>query len=67
MEQSRRFVLSATRPLTDKEQDAFAALVHDRMTEDRYLSPVKTFKCVRPTWQQQQRCPCVCMDGRLTA
>jgi len=44
MERSRRFLITATRPLTDKERAAFASLVHDRMTEEVYTAPVKSFR-----------------------
>lgn len=33
LEPSRRYLLTSTRPLTAEEKAAFAALVHDRMTE----------------------------------
>lgn len=46
LEQSRRFLLTSTRPLTDAEKTAFAAMVHDRMTEELYTKPVASFKCV---------------------
>ena len=34
LERSRRYMLKTTRPLTEAEKLAFAALVHDRMTEE---------------------------------
>ena len=43
IELSRRYLLSSSRALTEAECDAFAALVHDRMTEQRYLAPLKSF------------------------
>ncbi|GLC44010.1 hypothetical protein PLESTB_000219600 [Pleodorina starrii] len=43
LERSRRFVLHSTRPLTEGERAAFAALVHDRMTEEVYRQPVRSF------------------------
>ena len=43
IELSRRYLLSSNRALTEAECDAFAALVHDRMTEQRYLAPLKSF------------------------
>ncbi len=36
-------MLHSTRPLTDAEKAAFAALVHDRMTEEIYRQPVRSF------------------------
>jgi phosphoribosylformylglycinamidine synthase len=33
LEPSRRYLLTSTRALTAEEKAAFAALVHDRMTE----------------------------------
>lgn len=33
LEPSRRYLLTSTRTLTEQEKAAFAALVHDRMTE----------------------------------
>jgi hypothetical protein len=44
LERSRRFVLHSSRPLTDAEKASFAALVHDRMTEELYKQPVRSFK-----------------------
>jgi phosphoribosylformylglycinamidine synthase len=44
LEKSRRYLLTSTRPLTQDERMAFAALVHDRMTEELYSSPVSSFK-----------------------
>ena len=43
IERSRRFRLSATRALSAAELEAFAALVHDRMTECPYPEPLETF------------------------
>lgn len=43
LERSRRFVLHSSRPLTDAERQAFAAMVHDRMTEEVYDKPVRSF------------------------
>ncbi|GBF90353.1 hypothetical protein Rsub_02459 [Raphidocelis subcapitata] len=43
LELSRRYLLTSTRPLTEEERRSFAALVHDRMTEEVYSSPVKSF------------------------
>lgn len=34
LEASRRFALQSSQPLTPEERAAFAALVHDRMTEE---------------------------------
>lgn len=48
LERSTRYFLSTTRPLTAAEKHAFAALVHDRMTEEVYGSPVKSFKVTDP-------------------
>lgn len=44
LEPSRRYLLTSTRTLTEQEKAAFAALVHDRMTEQVYVEPAKTFK-----------------------
>ena len=44
MERSRRYVLTSSRPLTEAEKVAFAALVHDRMTEELYSKPLSSFK-----------------------
>ncbi len=43
IERSRRFRLSATRGLSAAELEAFATLVHDRMTECPYPEPLETF------------------------
>lgn len=44
LEPSRRYLLTSTRALTAEEKAAFAAMVHDRMTEQVYTEPAKTFK-----------------------
>lgn len=44
LEPSRRYLLTSTRALTAEEKAAFAALVHDRMTEQVYSQPAQTFK-----------------------
>lgn len=44
LEPSRRYLLTSTRALTAEEKAAFAALVHDRMTEQVYSEAAKTFK-----------------------
>ncbi|KAK9814223.1 hypothetical protein WJX72_002529 [[Myrmecia] bisecta] len=44
MELSRRFLLHSSQPLTPHEKDAFAAMVHDRMTEQVYPAPLTSFK-----------------------
>lgn len=44
LEKSRRYLLTSTRPLTQQERMAFAALVHDRMTEEPYEKPIDSFK-----------------------
>lgn len=44
LEPSRRYLLTSTRALTAEEKAAFAAMVHDRMTEQVYVEPAKTFK-----------------------
>jgi phosphoribosylformylglycinamidine synthase len=44
MERSRRYVLKSSRPLTDAEKVSFAALVHDRMTEELYSKSLASFK-----------------------
>lgn len=43
MEPSRRYLLTSTRALTAEEKATFAALVHDRMTEEVYQTPAATF------------------------
>ncbi|GAB4814933.1 hypothetical protein N2152v2_001979 [Parachlorella kessleri] len=43
VEVSRRFRLAATQPLGGAELAAFAALVHDRMTEQVYPEPLRSF------------------------
>lgn len=43
LERSRRYLLTSTRPLTAEEKTAFAAMVHDRMTEEVYTAPLATF------------------------
>lgn len=43
IEVSRRFLLRTSAPLSAEERTAFAALVHDRMTEQVYETPLKTF------------------------
>jgi Formylglycinamide ribonucleotide amidotransferase N-terminal len=51
LERSRRYLLTSTRPLSSEERAAFAALVHDRMTEQVYAAPAATFavSAVPPT------------------
>lgn len=44
LERSRRYLLTTSRPLTEAEKAGFAALVHDRMTEELYPAPITTFK-----------------------
>jgi phosphoribosylformylglycinamidine synthase len=44
IERSRRFLLERGRPLSSQEETAFLALVHDRMTETRYLKPLESFE-----------------------
>ncbi|NIM50601.1 MAG: phosphoribosylformylglycinamidine synthase, partial [Gemmatimonadales bacterium] len=44
IERSRRYLLESSTPLTDAEQAAFLAEVHDRMTECRYPEPLDTFE-----------------------
>ena len=43
IELSRRYLVKSVAPLSEADCDAFAALVHDRMTEQRYYSPLKSF------------------------
>ena len=43
IERSRRFLLSSSAPLTAPEQALFASLVHDRMTECLYPTPLGSF------------------------
>nr|QKY14978.1 phosphoribosylformylglycinamidine synthase (PURL) [Polytomella parva] len=44
LEKSRRYLLSSKRALTHEQLSAFAALVHDRMTEEVYPQPIHSFK-----------------------
>lgn len=44
MEKSRRFAVTADPPLSAEQLDTFAALVHDRMTEQVYPEPLQSFK-----------------------
>ncbi len=44
IERSRRFLLERDRPLDDDEVRRFLSLVHDRMTETRYIEPLTTFE-----------------------
>ena len=44
IERSRRFLLERDTALSSREVEDFLALVHDRMTETRYLSPLSTFE-----------------------
>jgi len=44
MERSRRYLLRASRPLTEEELSTFAAMVHDRMTECVYPEPLTSFE-----------------------
>lgn len=39
-----RYLLTSVRPLTPEERSAFAALVHDRMTEQVYETPIASFQ-----------------------
>eukprot|EP00879_Flechtneria_rotunda_P005989 GHRR01006298.1.p1 GENE.GHRR01006298.1~~GHRR01006298.1.p1 ORF type:complete len:1281 (+),score=448.03 GHRR01006298.1:710-4552(+) len=43
LERSRRYLLTSTRELTAEEKAAFAATVHDRMTEEVYALPAQSF------------------------
>ena len=43
VEVSRRYILKTSAPLTPAERTAFAALVHDRMTEQVYERPLTSF------------------------
>ncbi len=43
VEISRRFLLKTSAPLTAPERAAFAAMVHDRMTEQVYEAPLTSF------------------------
>ena len=43
LERSRRYLLTAAAPLSAEQTAAFAALVHDRMTEEIYASPATSF------------------------
>jgi len=44
IERSRRFLPERHAPLSPAEEQAFLALVHDRMTETRYPDPLESFK-----------------------
>ncbi len=44
IERSRRFLLEGEKPLRPGEEQAFLALVHDRMTETPYLAPLESFE-----------------------
>jgi len=49
VERSRVYRLTTgSNPLTAAELETFAALVHDRMTEQVYVQPVSTFKVDKP-------------------
>jgi len=48
LEKSTRYALTSARPLTAAELKGFAALVHDRMTEEVYVKPVDTFRVNTP-------------------
>lgn len=43
IERSRRFKLITSRPLTESEQTTFLSLIHDRMTECLYDTPLQSF------------------------
>ena len=43
IERSRRYKISSSVPLTNEEINSFVALVHDRMTECLYVTPLSTF------------------------
>jgi len=44
IERSRRFLLQRDAPLDPREEAAFLSLVHDRMTEVRYLASLESFQ-----------------------
>lgn len=44
IERSRRYLLYSSSPLNEEMQAAFASLVHDRMTECVYNTPLETFE-----------------------
>ena len=44
IERSRRFLVERNRPLSHGETEALLSLVHDRMTETRYLEPLESFE-----------------------
>ncbi len=44
IERSRRFLVDRDSPLSPSEADAFLSLVHDRMTETRYVEPLSSFE-----------------------
>ena len=43
IERSRRYSVGSKTPLSENEQAAFLAMVHDRMTECQYEAPLSTF------------------------
>lgn len=43
IEVSRRYLLRAASPLSPEERERFAALVHDRMTEQVYPQALRSF------------------------
>ena len=49
IERSRRYLIESATPLTEDQISRFLAEVHDRMTECRYVEPLKTFETgIRP-------------------
>jgi len=44
IERSRRYLLVSSSPLSEEDKTLFASLVHDRMTECVYKTPLETFE-----------------------
>lgn len=44
LERSWRYAVRAAAPLSEEQRERFAALVHDRMTEQVYPQPLQTFQ-----------------------
>jgi phosphoribosylformylglycinamidine synthase len=43
IERSRRFMIRSQENLTEREKQSFISLIHDRMTEEIYTSPLQSF------------------------
>ena len=44
LERSWRYAVQAAAPLSEEQRARFAALVHDRMTEEVYAEPLRSFE-----------------------